>query len=115
MNKPLWSPSPEMIARTPIEALRRAAEKVAGQPLADTRALHAWSVADRASFWTLVWDFCQVIGDRGSVALADGDAMPGARFFPEARLNFAENLLRRTGPGDAIVFRAEDRVSRRLS
>ncbi len=115
MNKPLWSPSPEMIARTPIEALRRAAEQVAGQPLADTRALHAWSIADRASFWTLVWDFCQVIGERGSVALADGDAMPGARFFPEARLNFAENLLRRTGPGDAIVFRAEDRVSRRLS
>jgi acetoacetyl-CoA synthetase len=41
--------------------------------------------------------------------------MPGAAFFPDARLNFAENLLWKTGPGDAIVFRGEDRIERRLS
>jgi acetoacetyl-CoA synthetase len=41
--------------------------------------------------------------------------MPGARFFPDARLNFAENLLNKSGDGDALVFRGEDKVARRLS
>ncbi|MCF3642959.1 acetoacetate--CoA ligase, partial [Rhizobium sp. TRM95111] len=76
---------------------------------------HAWSVDDRAAFWTAVWEDCGVIGERGSIAIEDGDRMPGARFFPEATLNFAENLLRRTGPSDAIVFRGEDKVSYRWS
>ena len=47
--------------------------------------------------------------------LVDGDRMPGAAFFPDARLNFAENLLRKRGSADAIVFKGEDKVSRRLS
>ncbi|WP_292397879.1 acetoacetate--CoA ligase, partial [Mesorhizobium sp.] len=45
----------------------------------------------------------------------DGEKMPGAAFFPDAKLNFAENLLKKTGPSDAIVFRGEDKVERRLS
>ena len=56
-----------------------------------------------------------VIGDKGAPLIADGDKMPGARFFPDARLNFAENLLRRRDAGDALVFRGEDKVRRRLS
>ena len=52
-------------------------------------------------FWDLVWDFCGVIGDKGARLLADGDQMPGAKFFPDAQLNFAENLLRQPGDGDA--------------
>jgi acetoacetyl-CoA synthetase len=47
--------------------------------------------------------------------LVDGDKMPGARFFPDAKLNFAENLLRRRDDADAIVFWGEDKVRRRLS
>ena len=77
--------------------------------------LHAWSVADPGAFWDLLWDFACVIGEKGGVRLADGDRMPGARFFPEARLNYAENLLRRSDDGDALVFRGEDRVETRLS
>ncbi len=61
----------------------------------------------RAAFWDLVWDFCGVIGDKGERALVDGDKMPGARFFPDARLNFAENLLRTSGR------RRRDRLPRR--
>jgi acetoacetyl-CoA synthetase len=47
--------------------------------------------------------------------MVDGDKMPGARFFPDARLNFAENLLKKSGAGDALVFRGEDKVERRMS
>ena len=52
----------------------------------------------------------------GEPVLVDGDKMPGASFFPNATLNFAENFfLKRTGASEAIVFRGEDKVERRLS
>ncbi len=77
--------------------------------------MYRWSIEDRPAFWRGVWDFCSVIGKPGSVVLENGDAMPGARWFPEARLNFAENLLQSRDDSDAIVFWGEDKVQRRLS
>ena len=115
MTGPLWTPSPERIAASPMQAFMKAAGDASGRPIAGTSALHAWSVADPAAFWSLVWDFCGVVGRKGDVVLENGDAMPGARFFPEARLNFAENLLRDGGAAEALVFRAEDKVVRRLT
>lgn len=112
---PLWTPSPEQIAAAPLTAFMDAAARRAGRDFAGFAELHAWSVEDRDGFWDLVWDFCGVVGDKGERVLVDGDRMPGASFFPDARLNFAENLLRKTGSADAIVFRGEDKVSRRLS
>jgi acetoacetyl-CoA synthetase len=112
-DQPLWTPPPD--SDLPIRRFARAAERRSGLALPDYERLHAWSVEDRATFWDLVWDFCGVIGEKGPTRLADGDAMPGARFFPDATLNFAENLLRRRDEGDAIVFRGEDRVRSRLS
>ncbi|MFD1703279.1 acetoacetate--CoA ligase [Methylopila henanensis] len=112
---PLWSPSDERIGSSAIARFSAQAEKRAGRPLDGFRALHAWSIEDRPAFWDLVWDFCRVIGDKGERALENGDAMPGARFFPDARLNFAENLLRGSGDGDAIVFRGEDKAEAKLS
>lgn len=112
---PLWSPSAEEIAASPMTAFMALAAKASGKPIADYEALHAWSIDDREAFWSLVWHYCDVIGDRGERTLIDGDRMPGARFFPDAKLNFAENLLRKTGGSDALVFRGEDKVERRLS
>ncbi|WP_246206530.1 acetoacetate--CoA ligase [Propylenella binzhouense] len=111
----LWKPDPEGLKALPITAFAREASARCGAELADFDALHAWSVADPASFWDLVWDFCGVIGQKGGERLADPDRMPGACFFPGGRLNFAENLLRHPGTGPAILFRGEDKVSRELS
>ncbi|GGE33947.1 acetoacetate-CoA ligase [Agaricicola taiwanensis] len=113
-EQPLWRPSPERIASSQLEAFRKAAEAKSGTQLSDTRALHEWSVASRGAFWDLVWERGKVIGHKGNVLLSD-DRMPGARFFPEARINFAENLLRGSGDGDAILFWGEDKAKRRLS
>jgi acetoacetyl-CoA synthetase len=77
--------------------------------------LHAWSVAQAGDFWNLVWDFCGVRGEKGGRTLVDGERMPGARWFPDGRLNFAENLLRRRDGADAIVFWGEDRIKRRIT
>jgi len=114
-DAPLWTPNPDRIRKAALTAFTAAASERAGRPFGSYAALHDWSVGDRAGFWDLVWDFCGVVGDKGGRVLVDGDRMPGAAFFPDARLNFAENLLRKAGAGDAVVFRGEDKVERRLS
>ena len=109
--EPLWRPSPAGVARTQLEAFRKRAEKSSGFALPDYAALHAWSTQERDAFWSLLWETCEVIGERGDGPVSlDSEAMPGARFFPEARLNFAENLLRRGDDGPAILFRGEHGV-----
>ncbi len=117
MTDPLWIPSAERVAAS---ALTRFVEsEVRGRwdvHPADYAELHRWSVEERERFWRSVWSFGGVIGDGpGGTALVGGDRMPGARWFPEARLNFAENLLRRADGAPAMVFRGEDRVGRTLS
>ncbi|MFL0692395.1 MAG: acetoacetate--CoA ligase [Agrobacterium tumefaciens] len=86
-----------------------------GLSFADYDDFHRWSIDDRAAFWSAVWDYCGVIGDKGDVALSNGDDMLKARFFPEARLNFAENLLAHAGEGDALIFRGENKIADRWS
>ena len=114
--QPLWQPSPERIKSANLTAFMAALRRDWSVDVADYAALWDFSVGDRETFWRAIWDFSGVIGDGpGNVAIENMDAMPGARFFPDARLNFAENLLRRRGAGDAIVFWGENKVKRRLS
>src|SRR5262245_38194353 len=111
MDKPLWQPSPDRIATTNLAAFMQHARQRWDAPAADYDQLYAWSIAQPEEFWQSVWSFCGVIGDPGNgPVLENGDRMPGARWFPGARLNFAENLLRRRDNGVAIVFRSEDRL-----
>ncbi|MDR6952797.1 acetoacetyl-CoA synthetase [Ancylobacter sp. 3268] len=113
---PLWTPSEERVARTAVVAFIRAVNQRHGTALASYRDLHAWSIAEPAAFWEAVWELGEVIGERSGPALVDGDRMPGAAFFPEAKLNYAENLLRPRDPASlAMVFRGEDKVERRVS
>ena len=115
VEKPLWTPSSTQVAEAPLTAFMAVAGERARQSFSSYAELHAWSISEREAFWDLVWDFCGIIGDKGERVLVDGDKMPGAQFFPDASLNFAENLLRGSGSGEAIVFRGEDKVERRLT
>ncbi|MEI9417333.1 acetoacetate--CoA ligase [Mesorhizobium sp. Cs1321R2N1] len=112
---PLWTPTQDQIDASPLTAFMKVAAANTGNPFSSYADLHRWSVENRESFWDLVWDFCGLEGDKGERLLLDGERMPGASFFPDASLNFAENLLKKTGAGEAIVFRGEDKVERRLS
>ena len=113
---PLWTPSAERVAAANLTAFRLWLNARTGQALGDYEELHAWSVAHSPEFWAAVWDYAGVVGDGpGTPLLSAGDQMPGAQWFPAARLNFAENLLRRNDDGDALVFWGEDVVRRRLS
>ena len=111
MEKPLWQPSPSRIASANLTAFARQARERWNFPAEDYSDLHWWSVSEPAQFWESVWTYCGVIGDPGAgPALVDGKKMPGARWFPEARLNYAENLLRRRDRSPAIVFWSEERL-----
>jgi acetoacetyl-CoA synthetase len=114
--QPLWRPSAERIAAANLTRFMAAVRARWGVDARTYEDLHRWSVTKPEQFWQSVWDFCGVIAETaGKTVLADGDRMPGARFFPDARLNFAENLLRRRDDGDALVFHGEEKVRRRLS
>jgi acetoacetyl-CoA synthetase len=69
--------------------------------------LHRYSVEHPAEFWRAVWAFCEIVGYPGETVVSDIDQMPGARWFPAARLNFAENLLRYRDDQTAIIFRSD--------
>ncbi|MGD9867413.1 MAG: acetoacetate--CoA ligase, partial [Hyphomicrobiales bacterium] len=112
----LWRPSPQACEASEMMAFMKDISRRTGKDLRDPDALHAFSITEPETFWKAVWDFCGVIGDPGAAPwLEDGDRMPGARFFPRARLNFAENLMSGAREGDAMVFWGEDKVRRRVS
>ena len=116
MAQPLWTPAPERVVDAQITAFGKLAAERHGVVIDGYADLHRWSVRHSGEFWTLLWDFCGVIAERrGQSAVSDIEKMPGAVWFPEARLNFAQNLLRRRDDAPAIVFRGEDQVRRRLS
>jgi acetoacetyl-CoA synthetase len=114
---PIWQPSAERIAATRLTAFMAAAGKRWNRRLAgaDYSTLHAWSIEHPEEFWVSVWEFGEVRGEMGSNVLVDREKMPGAQWFPEAKLNFAENLLRRRDTADAVVFWGEDKVKGRAS
>ena len=114
-DQPLWRPGADRVAHSNVTAFIAAANKRHGLALKDYRDLHAWSVSQSGEFWELVWDLYGVVGEKGERKLVDGDRMPGAQFFPDAKINFAENLLKAPGSGDAMIFRGEDKVAYRLS
>lgn len=115
-ERPLWTPDAENIARSQLKQFAETWGKGELAQDADFGALHAASVSDAALFWSAVWDFAGIVGEKGVVAAPAADArMAEGRYFPDARLNFAENLLRYAGEDDALVFRGEDKAGRRMS
>jgi acetoacetyl-CoA synthetase len=112
---PVWQPSPERVAASQLTAFMRHAEVRWNRRCDDYAALHRWSIEHPEEFWASVWEFGGVRGEMGGRVVIDADRMPGAKWFPDARLNFAENLLRRRDDGDALVFWGEDKVRHRIA
>ena len=118
MSEQLWAPSAQRIAASNIDAFRRAVAESAGLDIPDTRALHEWSIGHPGLFWSALWDDARVVGEKGDTDFAPGSHMWEARFFPEARLNFAQNLLNGKGtPAEAaaLTYRREDGLTRQIT
>src|SRR3954469_12035664 len=112
----LWRPSERAVEEAQVTQFARQVVRKRRLELNGYPDFYRWSVERPEAFWSDTWDFCGVRAARkGATVLVDGDKMPGARWFPEARLNFAENLMRRGDRGDAFVFWDESGFRRRGS
>jgi len=115
VSAPLWTPPPERVERARLTAFRRRIEAQTGLRLPTYTDLWQWSVQQRPAFWRAAWEFLELVGEPGMAPFLVDDRMPGARFFPGASLNFAENLLRRSDRAPALVFVGENGERRELS
>jgi len=114
--KPLWSPSEQAIEQAQLTQFARQVVRKRHLDLNSYPDFYRWSIDHPEDFWSDVWESCGLIASRkGSTVLVDGDKMPGAKWFPEARLNIAENMMRRGDRGDAFVFWDESGFRRRVS
>jgi acetoacetyl-CoA synthetase len=103
------------VAASPLAEFASRHGPYSGQASFDYDGLHRWSIEQPDEFWKSIWEFGGVIGEPGDTVYEPGDDMRTARFFPDATLNFAENLLRRSDQGEAIVALGEDGRCRRVS
>ncbi|MBL8676602.1 MAG: AMP-binding protein, partial [Alphaproteobacteria bacterium] len=110
-SQPLWTPTVEQIETATLTAFLKKVN------LSSYQALHQWSISHVEDFWREVWDFCGIIASqkgKRDLELPQGIFKP--RFFQDARLNYAENLLRpRSAEQEALVFWGEDKVKRKFS
>ena len=115
MTEPIWSPGPVRRQTANIRRFIDLARAELDPGIFEYRDLHRYSLHNPTEFWRAVWDFCEITGHPGTVVVEKPDQMPGARWFPGARLNFAENLLRHRDDRPALIFRSETGVSAEYS
>ena len=114
--EPIWSPTEKAIEQAQLTQFARHIVRKYKLELNTYPAFYQWTIDNPEEFWSETWDWCGVVASKkGSTVLVDGNKMPGAKWFPDARLNFAENLLKRGDQGDAFVFWDERGFQRRVS
>ena len=131
MSEALWTPSPERVIKANMTEFLRYVEERGGPPVPDYSPdsyweLHKWSLDNPERFWSLTWRFCGIIGHRGTGGGAERvgvgldhigppDGEKGPKWFPDASLNFAENLLRFTDDEPALSSWNEEGHQRTIS
>ena len=109
-------PSKERIRETNLTAFRAKLEKKWNICLPNYKMLHKFSIKEAEKFWLSLWEFVEIVGDRKSErVLVSENEIYNSLFFPDSRLNFAQNLLRHHGSLPAIIFRGENHVRRVIS
>jgi len=116
MNKLLWSPTTNEITNTQAWGFMQEVNQEFKVKLTNFHELYQWSCEFPESFWDLFWKYSSIIAERKPTeALKNSDDFLGSEWFPDARLNFAKNLLSDSSDNPAIVFWAEDRQKSSLS
>src|SRR5690242_4789899 len=115
MKPPVWKPSRERIQQSNLTRFMALVNDRYGLSISDFAALHKLSVEQPGHFWTALWDYCEVVAEHRGETVVSGGQMLGTQWFPEARLNFARNFLRRRDDEAAIIGLREDRARRVLS
>ena len=116
MSKFLWEPSPERMKSTNMYRFMNIVNEKYGKDFKEYTPLWEWSVDNLEDFWETTWDFIDIKASKSyDKAIDDPNKMPGAKFFVNSKLNFAQNLLRFRNDNLALIFRGEDTVRRTLT
>ncbi|HZM25714.1 MAG TPA: AMP-binding protein, partial [Anaerolineales bacterium] len=116
MRKPLWNPSEERIQQASITHFIDEVNARKNLNLGSYAELYQWSVENIPDFWAAVWDFAEIKALKPyDQVVEDLTKFPGAKWFPGARLNFAENLLRYRDDQLAFIFKGETQISKRMT
>ena len=116
MRSPLWVPSEERKQQANITRFIEQVNAWYGLNISSYAELYRWSVESIPDFWAAIWDFVGIkSSQRYDQVVDDLTKFPGAKWFPGARLNFAENLLRYRDDRLAFIFKGETQTSRRMT
>ena len=114
----LWDPARHAPSTTRLAEFARFVGFKGKCDQAGYKALNDWAASNPEKFWSAVWDFCGMIGDKGPTVIQKIDQVPWARFFPDSKISFAENMLAGVGKtpnAPAIIARTQDGPDRVIS
>ena len=115
-NPIIWSPSDERVKSSQMYKFMKNINKKNNLQLTSFSDLHTWSVENKIQFWESIWDFFEIIGSKGKAPYIDPEnKMLGSKFFPNGRVNYAENMLSGNLSGPAIIFKSEDKIRKEVS
>ena len=106
-DTPLWTPSQQAVENAQMFKFMKYLEDKYQTTLTNYPEFHKWSVDNAEAFWSEFWDFANIIGDKGARVMADKDQIAKTKFFPDAALNYAENMLKRRDDAPALIFKTE--------
>ena len=115
-NPILWSPSDEKIKSSQMFKFIQFINEINNTNIQNFTDLHIWSIENKPNFWSLIWDFFEIKGSKGTKPYIDPlNQMPGSKFFPNGKVNYSENMLSGDVSGPAIVFKSEDKIRKEVS
>lgn len=115
-RKKLWEPSEEWIKNAEVTKFIQFVNDKYNTNLKGAKDLYKWSVEEIEDFWAAFWIFADIVNSKGyNKVISDISKFPGAEWFPGAKLNFAENLLRYNDDQLAFIFQGESKVTRKVT
>ena len=112
----LWRPSSKIKEESNLnQFIKNFVDEFKNQSDVKYEELWKWSIEKPEKFWDSIWDYSNVLGEKGKIFLKDKDKMPGARFFPNAKLNYTENVLKNKNEPLAIISEREDGLKSKIS
>ncbi len=115
MASVLYTPPPHKIESSNLTDFINFASQETGKQFTDYDSLHAWSISENKEFWSLIWKHSNIIFSQKYTSVLDGENIREAKWFSGAKLNFAENLLRRRDNGIAIIYEAEKKQAQKIT
>ncbi len=115
-NPVIWSPSDERVKSSQMYKFMKNINERYNINLDGFAKLHNWSIENKSDFWLSIWDFFNIKGSKGTEPYIDPiNEMPGSKFFPNGKVNYAENMLSGDDLGSAIVFKSEDKIRKEVT